>query len=369
MQYDVFLSHNRKQKPWVRDFVTVLRKGGLRVFFDEDSIKAGEQIVWAIGKGIEQSKYVVLIISPASIGVNGSKWVAMEAAMTVYSDPDASNNKLIPIILEDCDSIPLPIKSLNCINLTDPSTRDTNLKNVIKHLGIQSNINLTLPLWSISDNTSQNSLTTSLSIADITNVHEWGWNGHKLLDELIRIDYETIDGLTEIHEGNTEQWAPVFMDHPDTWRLLIYGNKQIVGYWHFVPLFEKEHKLAKNGKFMESHITSDTVKCFELPGLYDIYVVSICLDCEYRRTIAFQLLFDSLMKVLLDLANNGVFIREIVTNAYTPSGISLAKSLGMTYHTDHIDKGKIYVSRIKQLLNHGYWNRYIRLLTLYENGA
>jgi hypothetical protein len=50
-EYDVFVSHNRKNKPWVRMFVALLRNEGLSVFFDEDSIPFGRDIVHAIEEG------------------------------------------------------------------------------------------------------------------------------------------------------------------------------------------------------------------------------------------------------------------------------------------------------------------------------
>src|SRR4051812_25531646 len=40
--WDVFVSHNKQQKPWVRQVVDQWRSLGLRVFFDEDSIEPGE---------------------------------------------------------------------------------------------------------------------------------------------------------------------------------------------------------------------------------------------------------------------------------------------------------------------------------------
>ena len=41
MNYDLFLSHNRQQKPWVRELVRFLRSLQFTFFFDEDSIAPG----------------------------------------------------------------------------------------------------------------------------------------------------------------------------------------------------------------------------------------------------------------------------------------------------------------------------------------
>jgi hypothetical protein len=42
MKWDVFASHDHKQKDWVRNIVKEWRDKELRVFFDEDSIGPGE---------------------------------------------------------------------------------------------------------------------------------------------------------------------------------------------------------------------------------------------------------------------------------------------------------------------------------------
>jgi hypothetical protein len=71
-RYDVFLSHNRMDKPWVWAFATLLRSQGLSVFFDEDSISYGADTVQAIEKGIQGSRHILIVITPASVK---SGWV------------------------------------------------------------------------------------------------------------------------------------------------------------------------------------------------------------------------------------------------------------------------------------------------------
>jgi hypothetical protein len=87
-----------------------------------------------------------------------------------------------------------------------------------------------------------------LSVADIHHVRSNGWSGKDLLDKLIALDYELIEALTVEHEGTTAQWAPVFIERPDTWRLIIDSAETIVGYWHFVPLFTDDIEKAKKAK-------------------------------------------------------------------------------------------------------------------------
>jgi hypothetical protein len=54
--YDVFLSHNSKDKPRVRKLAEDLRTAGLRVWFDEWVLKPGDDIYLSIERGLHASE-------------------------------------------------------------------------------------------------------------------------------------------------------------------------------------------------------------------------------------------------------------------------------------------------------------------------
>ena len=132
-QFDVFVSHNKLQKPRVREIVHHLRQVGLKVFFDEDSIEPGENIVLALEKGLEDSRHVLLFVSPTALS---SKWVALERAATLYSDPDSRKRRLIPVMLESVPRNKMGplLQGLRTIDLTDPNSRDENYRFLLEFL-------------------------------------------------------------------------------------------------------------------------------------------------------------------------------------------------------------------------------------------
>ena len=134
-EWDLFASHNRLAKPWVREFVRQWREMGLSVFFDEDSIEPGEDIVAGIERGLSHSGRVALFITPAALT---SRWVALETSLAIISDPDATNRQLIPIILEpiEVSSLRPTIRRLNWIDLTDASTQTETYRHLVRHLGV-----------------------------------------------------------------------------------------------------------------------------------------------------------------------------------------------------------------------------------------
>ncbi len=98
--YDVFLSHNSKDKPRVRALAEELRKAGLRVWFDEWVIGPGDDIYLAIERGLEAARVQILCLSPAALG---SEWVTLERSTVLFRDPTNAGRRFIPLLLTDCE--------------------------------------------------------------------------------------------------------------------------------------------------------------------------------------------------------------------------------------------------------------------------
>jgi WD40 repeat protein/GTPase SAR1 family protein/DNA-directed RNA polymerase subunit RPC12/RpoP len=98
--YDVFLSHNSKDKPRVRKLAEQLRAAGLRVWFDEWVIKPGDDIYLAIERGLEAARAQVLCLSPVALE---SDWVTLERSTVLFRDPSNAGRRFIPLLLANCD--------------------------------------------------------------------------------------------------------------------------------------------------------------------------------------------------------------------------------------------------------------------------
>lgn len=98
--FDVFLSHNSADKPRVRQIAERLRVAGARVWFDEWSIKYGEDIYLKIEEGLQKSRVLVLCLSQAALNSN---WVALERGTVLFRDPTNKHRRFIPIKLSECD--------------------------------------------------------------------------------------------------------------------------------------------------------------------------------------------------------------------------------------------------------------------------
>jgi WD40 repeat protein/RNase P subunit RPR2 len=97
--FDVFLSHNSKDKARVRRLAERLRGAGLRVWFDEWVIRPGDDIYLSIEHGLEAARTLVLCLSPTALG---SEWVGLERSTVLFRDPGNADRRFIPLLLADC---------------------------------------------------------------------------------------------------------------------------------------------------------------------------------------------------------------------------------------------------------------------------
>src|ERR1044071_7669228 len=97
-QYDVLLSHSSKDKADVRPIAERLRADGLRVWFDEWRLRAGDSVPAKIDEGLENSRVLVLCMSGNAFG---SDWARLESYTFRFKDPLNQERRFIPLRLDD----------------------------------------------------------------------------------------------------------------------------------------------------------------------------------------------------------------------------------------------------------------------------
>src|SRR5206468_4084235 len=97
-QYDVFLSHNAKDKAAVCALAERLGADGLKVWFDEWLIKPADSLPVKIEEGLERSRVLLLCMSANALG---SDWAHLEAGTFQFRDPMNKERRFIPLRLDD----------------------------------------------------------------------------------------------------------------------------------------------------------------------------------------------------------------------------------------------------------------------------
>lgn len=104
-EFDVFLSHNSKEKPTVRRLAKKLRKEGLRVWIDEDELRPGQPWQDSLEDIIETCKSAAILVGESGFG----PWYDREVR-SCLNEFVSRGLPVVPVLLPNCDVVPeLPL--------------------------------------------------------------------------------------------------------------------------------------------------------------------------------------------------------------------------------------------------------------------
>ncbi len=99
----IFLSHNTKDKFFVRELADRLSKMGVKVWIDEAEIKVGDSLTEKIGNAIEKTDFVGVVLSRNSIN---SQWVQKELQIALQEEFRKKKVVVLPLLLEPVELPP-----------------------------------------------------------------------------------------------------------------------------------------------------------------------------------------------------------------------------------------------------------------------
>jgi len=100
-EYDVFLSHNSRDKAVVHALAERLHADGLSVWLDDWIIKLGDSIPAKLMSGLEESRVLLMMLSK---NFEDSDWAEYETGSFLFRDPKNTERRFIPVRL---DSFPV----------------------------------------------------------------------------------------------------------------------------------------------------------------------------------------------------------------------------------------------------------------------
>ncbi len=106
--YDIFISYASEDRNRARDLARILKAQGWTVFWDRESIAAGQDFEIVLENELETAQSVVVLWSDKSAQ---SKWVRGEARRA------NKRNVLIPLLLDHTE-LPMALDSIQAVDLT-----------------------------------------------------------------------------------------------------------------------------------------------------------------------------------------------------------------------------------------------------------
>lgn len=99
MSSSIFLSHNSKDKTFVRRLYHDLANKGVKAWLDEAEIKPGDSLITKITAAINEMDYLGVVLSNNSVQ---SEWVQREVNMALNQEIHGKRVKVIPLLLQEC---------------------------------------------------------------------------------------------------------------------------------------------------------------------------------------------------------------------------------------------------------------------------
>lgn len=128
----IFLSHSWKDKFFARKLAEKLQETEIKVWVDDAELKVGDSFVRKISEAIEQTDYVVVILSHNSIS---SSWVQKELAFAMTKEIGGRRIIVLPILIEKCD-IPDFLKDKVYADFTDPNNFEASFSKLLHAIGV-----------------------------------------------------------------------------------------------------------------------------------------------------------------------------------------------------------------------------------------
>lgn len=97
----VFLSYANADREWAKQLADRLHDAGLEVWNRHDELGAGDNWAAKIGEALEQSDFLVVLLSPDAVE---SSWVQREIEYALGSK--RYDNRLLPVVVRRTDRVP-----------------------------------------------------------------------------------------------------------------------------------------------------------------------------------------------------------------------------------------------------------------------
>lgn len=111
----LFISHSSQDKDYANILYTDLKNAGCVPWLDEWDIVGGQSIPAEIEKGIDNSDFLLILLSKNSVASN---WVRTEWESSIWDENKDKQIRVIPILIEDC-TIPRFLKAKKYIDFRE----------------------------------------------------------------------------------------------------------------------------------------------------------------------------------------------------------------------------------------------------------
>lgn len=131
---DIFISYSSNDREKVNRLAQELQLKGMKVWFDDEQIIPGDDVIEKIRNGISSSKFYVICLSPSFDKKPPTSWVKREFKMAMLKENREERKSIIPVRIKKGGSMPVEIGERAYADLTTNERWEKNFSKLCKAL-------------------------------------------------------------------------------------------------------------------------------------------------------------------------------------------------------------------------------------------
>lgn len=135
---DAFISYSSNDKEKATRLVKELQANGLSIWFDEDQIYPGDDLIARMRNGISECRHYVLCLSPSFEKKPPQSWVKQEMRMAMLKEHSRAANCIIPVRIKSGGGLPAELGGRAYADLSSASRWEKNMTKLIHALKRQA---------------------------------------------------------------------------------------------------------------------------------------------------------------------------------------------------------------------------------------
>jgi TIR domain/Protein of unknown function (DUF3298) len=129
----VFISYARSDRSSAEEIYDFLVVNGFDAWLDSRKIKGGQNWDFEIKKSLDRSSVILVLLSKSSVDHRGYAQREIKVALGKYEEKLIDDIFIIPVILDEFESIPFQFKEIHCLRFSDKDFH----KNILESLNHQ----------------------------------------------------------------------------------------------------------------------------------------------------------------------------------------------------------------------------------------
>ncbi len=128
---DAFISYSSDDREKATRLVKQLQVNGLSIWFDEDQIYPGDDLIARMRDGISECRHYVLCLSPSFGKKPPQSWVKLEMRMAMLKENSRMATCIIPVRIKSGGGLPVELSGRAYADLSSTSRWEKNITKLI----------------------------------------------------------------------------------------------------------------------------------------------------------------------------------------------------------------------------------------------